>query len=85
MNNGISILSEQALVGEAREEFLQLLHNSPWAGWLAVSTESRVAGHQACYQLSDEGRSLLIPDDSMLSIIDTNTLGRTDPDQALAN
>lgn len=85
MNNGISILSEQALVGEAREEFLQLLHNSPWAGWLAVSTESRVAGHQACYQLSDEGRSFLIPDDSMLSIIDTNTLGRTDPDQALEN
>jgi hypothetical protein len=85
MNHGISILSEHALANEAHDEFLRLLHNSPWASWLAVHTESSAAGHQTHYQLSGEGRSLLTPEDSTLSIMDTHAAGRSDTDQALAD
>ena len=85
MNNGISILSRHALVGDAHEEFLRLLHNSPWTKWLTVNTGSNAAGHQVRYQLTSEGRHLLIPDDSMLSISDAYASGHKDPDQALEN
>ena len=85
MNHGISILSEHALTSEAHDEFLRLLHNSPWARWLAVHTESSAVGHHARYQLSAEGRSLLTPGDSTLSIMDTHATGRSDLDQALVD
>lgn len=83
MKNGILIQSANANDREAKDEFLQWVHESPWGDALEVHAPAGAGAYMAHYQLSSPGRAGFTPQHNTLHIRDSVHLKNADPEQAL--